>query len=65
MKLFSRNGKPPSRALARNATLLNLLATPGLGSIIGRRWIAGSGQLLLAVVGFTLFAPSVFFWNGA
>jgi len=41
--------------LARNATLLNLLATPGLGSVMGRRWIAGGGQLLLAIVGFTLF----------
>jgi 4a-hydroxytetrahydrobiopterin dehydratase len=35
--------------------LLNLLATPGLGSLLGRRWIAGGGQLLLAVIGFTLF----------
>ena len=55
MKLFSPKGKPLSRATARNATLLNLLATPGLGSLLGRRWIAGGGQLLLAVAGFTLF----------
>jgi len=55
MKLFSPKGKPLSRATARNATLLNLLGTPGLGSIIGRRWIAGAGQLLLAIAGFTLF----------
>ena len=45
MKLFSPNGNPLNRAAARNAMLLNLLATPGLGSILGRRWIAGSGQL--------------------
>lgn len=32
--------------------MLNLLATPGLGSLMARRWIAGSGQLILAVVGF-------------
>jgi 4a-hydroxytetrahydrobiopterin dehydratase len=55
MKLFSPSGTPPSRATARNATLLNLLATPGLGSLIGRRWIAGGGQLILAAVGFSLF----------
>jgi len=35
--------------------LLNQLATPGLGSLLGRRWISGSGQLLLAIAGFTLF----------
>jgi 4a-hydroxytetrahydrobiopterin dehydratase len=55
MKLFSPKGKPLNRATARNAALLNLLATPGLGSLLGRRWIAGGGQLLLAVAGFTLF----------
>jgi 4a-hydroxytetrahydrobiopterin dehydratase len=55
MKLFPPSGRPPSRATARNAALLNLLATPGLGSLIGRRWIAGGGQLILALVGFTLF----------
>jgi 4a-hydroxytetrahydrobiopterin dehydratase len=54
MKLFSPKGRPLSRATAKNATLLNLLATPGLGSILGRRWIAGGGQLILAVVGFVL-----------
>ena len=55
MKLFSPKGRPLSRATARNATLLNLLATPGLGSLVGRRWMAGGGQLLLAIVGFVLF----------
>ena len=54
MKLFSPKGKPLSRATAKNAALLNLLATPGLGSLIARRWIAGGGQLLLAVAGFIL-----------
>ena len=55
MKLFSPRGKPLSRATARNAALLNLLATPGLGSLLARRWIAGGGQLALALIGFTLF----------
>ncbi|HTJ00626.1 MAG TPA: hypothetical protein VL527_17220 [Dongiaceae bacterium] len=43
------------RSRARNAALINLFATPGLGSLIARRWMAGSGQLLLAVTGFALF----------
>lgn len=43
-----------SRAKARNAALLNQLATPGLGSLLARRWIAGTGQLLLSVAGFVL-----------
>ena len=48
-------GKAVSRAKARNAALLNLLATPGLGSLLAGRWIAGTGQLALALAGFTLF----------
>jgi 4a-hydroxytetrahydrobiopterin dehydratase len=55
MKLFSPKGRPLNRATARNAALLNLLATPGLGSLLARCWIAGGGQLLLALIGFTLF----------
>lgn len=55
MKLFSPRSKPLSHATARNAALLNLLATPGLGSLIARRWIAGAGQLLLSFTGFALF----------
>lgn len=47
--------KPVSRARARNATLLNLLATPGLGSLLCRRWVAGIGQLLLSLAGFAVF----------
>jgi 4a-hydroxytetrahydrobiopterin dehydratase len=55
MKPFSPGRKPFSRTAARNATLLNLLAAPGLGSLIARRWLAGAGQLLLTLVGFTVF----------
>ena len=55
MKLFSPKGRLISRATAKNAALLNLLATPGLGSLLGRRWVAGSGQLIIAIIGFTLF----------
>ena len=43
-----------SRAKARNAALLNQFATPGLGSLLVGRWIAGTGQLLVALAGFAL-----------
>jgi len=46
--------KALSRAAARNAALVNQLATPGLGSLMAGNWIAGMGQLLLAVAGFVL-----------
>lgn len=54
MKLFSPKGRPLSRSAAKNAALLNQLATPGLGSLLCRRWVAGGGQLLLAIAGFVL-----------
>ncbi len=54
MKPSSPGRKPVSRAKAKSAAMLNLLATPGLGSLLCRRWIAGSGQLALAVAGFTI-----------
>src|ERR1700690_686027 len=55
MKLFSPTGKIISHPAARNAALVNLLATPGLGSLMARRWLAGGGQLALALAGFALF----------
>lgn len=48
------NRKTVSRTAARNAALVNQFATPGLGSLMAGRWIAGMGQLLLAVAGFVL-----------
>ena len=54
MKPSSPGRKPVSRAKAKNAAMLNLLATPGLGSLLCGCWIAGTGQLVLAVAGFTL-----------
>jgi 4a-hydroxytetrahydrobiopterin dehydratase len=54
MKLFSPKGKPLSRATAKNAALLNLLAWPGLGTLLARRWIAGSAQTALSLAGFIL-----------
>jgi len=44
--------KPLDPVKARNCSLLNLLGTPGLGSLMGGRIIEGIGQLLLAVAGF-------------
>lgn len=42
-------------ASARNAVLVNQLATPGLGSLMAGRYVSGAGQLLLAITGFGLF----------
>lgn len=50
----SSGAKPLSRTKARNCVLINQLATPGLGSCMAGRWVAGIGQLLLAVAGFVL-----------
>jgi len=46
--------KPPDRKLARYCVIINQCATPGLGSFIGGRRLAGLGQLALAVAGFGL-----------
>jgi hypothetical protein len=53
MKIFSA-AKPLSPAAARNCVLMNQLATPGLGSLMGGRILPGLGQLLLALAGFAL-----------
>ena len=52
--MTSSTRKPLSRANARIAAVVNQLATPGLGSLVARRWVAGSGQLLMALTGFVL-----------
>ena len=44
----------PKRSAAATCLLLNQFATPGLGSLMVRRWFAGAGQLLLAIAGFCL-----------
>ncbi len=46
--------KKINRKSARNATLLNLMGTPGLGSLMAGRWAEGLGQIILSVVGFVL-----------
>jgi 4a-hydroxytetrahydrobiopterin dehydratase len=50
--------KPLTTARARNAALLNLLATPGLGSLRCGRWVEGAGQMALCLLSCAL----VFIW---
>ena len=50
----SSGAKPLDLARARNCFLINQLATPGLGSLMAGRPVAGIGQLLVAVAGFVL-----------
>jgi hypothetical protein len=53
--------RPLDRSTARNSVLINQLATPGLGSLLAGRWVAGIGQLLLALAGFAMVVA----WFGA
>jgi 4a-hydroxytetrahydrobiopterin dehydratase len=53
MKPSSVNAKT-SRIKARNAALMNLLGTPGLGSLMAGRIVVGVGQLAFALSGFVL-----------
>src|ERR1017187_3392910 len=55
-----RTVRPLSRARAWTCILTNLCATPGLGSLMGRRFFAGTGQLLLALAGFGLIVIWLF-----
>ena len=61
MKIFS-GAKTLSPAAARNCLLMNLFATPGLGSLMGGRLLAGLGQLLLFLIGFA-FIGFWFYWT--
>jgi 4a-hydroxytetrahydrobiopterin dehydratase len=47
---------PPILTRKKTVTcvLMNLLATPGLGSVMAHRWFAGIGQLILSLAGFVL-----------
>lgn len=61
MKLFSA-GKPVKRSTGMNCLLVNQFATPGLGSLMGGRIVAGAAQLTLAIVGFALFLVAMIAW---
>ena len=52
--MTSRTAQPLSRARVWTCILTNQLATPGLGSLMARRVLAGIGQLVLALAGFVL-----------
>jgi hypothetical protein len=64
----SQNTTPPNRPLRRSEAvgyaLINQFATPGLGSWMGRRRVAGAGQLALALLGFFMLVGWIFakFW---
>ena len=47
--------KPADRAVARNAVLINLFASPGMGSLMAGRYVAGLGQLAIFLTGFARF----------
>ena len=55
-----RPNRPISRARAASCSLVNLAATPGLGSLMARRVFAGIGQLLLGLAGFILIVGWMF-----
>ncbi len=57
----TKPAKPLSRTTAVHCVIVNQAATPGLGSLLARRWIAGSGQLALALAGFGLIMAWFFF----
>lgn len=56
----TRAARPLSRSRVVSCVLINLCATPGLGSVMARRVWVGIGQLLLAVAGFCLIVGWMF-----
>lgn len=57
--------KLPNQSKVWTCIMINLAATPGLGSVMCRRMIAGLGQLALSVSGFCLILVWMmrFFYN--
>ena len=57
MKIFSalQSRRPLRRSELMSCVVINQFATPGLGSLIARHFVAGTGQLILAFAGFFLF----------
>jgi hypothetical protein len=49
-----------SRARITTCILINLSATPGLGSIFARRMVVGIFQLILSLIGFCLIVGWMF-----
>jgi hypothetical protein len=44
--------KRPKRSTAANCLIVNQLATPGLGSLMAGRFVAGTVELTLSLLGF-------------
>ena len=55
--------RPLRRGEAVGCAMINQFATPGLGSIVARHFIAGTGQLILAVIGFCFLTRWIFQWS--
>jgi hypothetical protein len=56
MRTSSATARPaPKRSTAVNCLLVNQFATPGLGSLMARRFLEGAVQLTMAVVGFGFY----------
>lgn len=55
MTFRERLSQPMTSTKAWACLFLNILATPGLGTLIARRFISGTIQVACAVVGFLLF----------
>ena len=53
------------RAKAWNCVIINQLATPGLGTLLAGRWLAGTFELALAVAGFVLIMGAMWRWFAA
>src|SRR5215208_5364828 len=63
MSATSQKILTPSQAWSY--ALINLCATPGLGTVMARRFVSGIAQLMLAIAGFGLIVAwmGVFFWR--
>ena len=57
------DGKSSNRVSGRNALVLNLATTPGLGSFLAGRRAVGIVQMLVAVSGFVVLM--LWFWDMA
>ncbi len=55
MKLGEKYAGPISPSRALGCLAANLFLTPGLGSLLGRRYVAAIGQLTVFITGFVMF----------
>src|SRR2546423_10285551 len=63
MKIFlGGKNKRLDKKTAQACVGINLLATPGLGTIMAGRFVAGTIQLIASVAGFVLLMKWMFSW---